>query len=1001
MILRLKTSVLRVFLTLCICPLGVWSQADIDVSVNGFTANVGQWPDEVLFVARQNGSDVWITRTGVVHDRYTVTNTDGTRQGTISREAFRGVNNRFRLSMNSEIARVNFIHGNDQQKWFSAPVYESIALMDYYPGVTFTFQRQSDGSVNRTMILGEGADITQISFEVLGGASPKTANVSPSTSTVYGTYLGGTNTDAITDIEYLPKGEVVVAGGTTNLSFPEAVGGYSFEIKGSSDGFVARLDRKLHRVISYTYIGGAGEDRVTALTKDPSNRIYVCGETSSSDFPITSGVSGKQYRAGIDAFVAKFDSTLSKLLVGFYHGGNNDDRPRSIRLDQNNLIYVSGRTNSTTNFPVTFPVTVQIEVPFTWPKQYIDVPGGGGNVGQTDVFVATFTSTGALRHSRYFGGDGIETLNAMAIDASSNVYLTGSTTSTNFETAPHKNDFWEPKLTPYDDTFNGGRTDAFLVKLTSELALSRSEEGTYSTLYGGNGDEEGVAVFVDGTGKAYMIGNTTSSNIPTTGLVNTQPIGQKDLFFTVFASSGRELLNGMYFGGSGVDEMVSGHQFHSGSSAVVVGSTSSTDFPVYGEGASDVRAGTSDGFIAILSPSASQYATLVSGSGADTIVEVVVDPQGDLYYISSTTSQDLATQDSSYKQFAEGRNIFVAKYAFGAVDLTIPAAGDTWCVGSNQSISWSARGMSDSVRYLVEVSPVGTSDWIQVAGTIKGNGYRWTIPSMPAGRYVMRLTSTRGHVSQMLAPFTIEQAPSITMQPKNVGACEGSPVSLSVATSGNGLTYQWRKNGTTISGATDSLLTITSVDATTIGQYTCVVSGACSPSAISQNAFVSIAPSTTITNQPIGQTIEEGRPLRLVVEASGGVLTYQWRKNGEPISGATNEEYVIASTELSDAGTYKCDVVGGCGSESSDDVTVIITPATGVEEDITYSDFSIQLLGPVPAGDVVSISLRPTEPVNFTVRFIDQHGRLASIHDVGLVGAVVDIPHKLSSVFRV
>lgn len=938
-------------------------------------------------MSRRNGSDVWITRTGVVHDRYTTSASNGARQGVVTREAFHGVNHQFRLELNSEVTRINFFVGSNSQLWYSAPVYASVAVMDYYPSVSFAFRRSKNGEVIRTLIDAEGADIHRIAYEVLGGAHPEVANLSQATTTVYSSYLGETSADVITDIEYLPKGEVVIGGGTATLTFPDAVGGYLHELKGTTDGFVARMDRKLQRVISYTYIGGTGEDRVTAITRDPSDRIYVCGETTSEDFPITSGVSGKQYRDGIDAFVAKFDSTLNKLLIGFYHGGNNDDRPRSILLDRNNLIYVSGGTNSTSNFPVTFPVTVQIEVPFTWPKQYIDVPGGGGNVGQTDGFVATFTPTGTLRHSRFFGGDGNESFNAMTLDASSNVYLTGSTTSTNFETAPHKNDFWEPKLTPFDETFNGGKTDAFIVKLTSELALARADEGTYSTLFGGNGDDEGVSVFVDATGKAYLMGNTRSTNIPTTGLVNTQPFGQTDIFFCVFSSTGRELLNGMYFGGSGTDEIFNALQLSSGSSAVVVGSTSSIDFPVFGDGVDDARAGISDGFVAVLSSSAVQYASLILGGGADTIRAVVGDQQGDLYFAGTTTSRDLATQDSSYGRYQDGSSNYVGKYAFGVVDLTLPAAGDTWCIGSSQSISWSPRGMNDSVRYLVEISKEGNVEWSTVAVAIKGNGYRWTIPTLPAGPYVMRLTSTRGHVSQMLAPFTIEQAPSITMQPKNVGACEGSPVSLSVATSGNGLTYQWRKNGTTISGATDSLLTITSVDATTIGQYTCVVSGACSPSAISQNAFVSIAPSTTITNQPIGQTIEEGRPLRLVVEATGGILTYQWRKNGEPIAGATGAEFVRASAVLSDAGKYSCDVTGGCGSESSAEVTVIVTPTTGVEEEVTSSVFSIQLLGPVPAADVVSISLRPAEPVSFTVRFIDQHGRLASIQDLGLVGS--------------
>ncbi len=142
---------------------------------------------------------------------------------------------------------------------------------------------------------------------------------------------------------------------------------------------------------------------------------------------------------------------------------------------------MAGGTNSTANFPVTFPATVKVEVPWSFPKQFIDVPAGGASLGQTDGFVASFSTSGSIRHSRYFGGDGVESFTAMAMDPSGNVYLTGSTTSANFETAPNKDVFFEPKLSPYDGTFNGGKTDAFVVKLDNELALYRAEEGTYST----------------------------------------------------------------------------------------------------------------------------------------------------------------------------------------------------------------------------------------------------------------------------------------------------------------------------------------------------------------------------------------------------------------------------------------------------------------------------------------------------------------------------------------
>ncbi|MBK9182348.1 MAG: SBBP repeat-containing protein [Ignavibacteria bacterium] len=984
----LKTSILVAF----IVSAGELSAQSLPrVSVEGFVANVGQWPAEVLFASRNNGSDVWSTRTGVVHDSYSISSAEGIRRGTIVREAFNGVNSRFRLSASTPTAKVHFIQGYSGSEWYSAPVYSSVALMEYYPGVMFTFRHEPNGNVIRTIVAGDGADLSQISYEVFGGERPVTANITPSTSTVYGTYLGGASSDAIANIEYLPKGEVVVVGQTSSMTFPNATGGYSTVIKGATDGFVARFDRKLRRVISYTYYGGTGEDRITAVTKDVANNIVVTGETTSTDLPTTSGVTGKQFKAGIDAFVAKFDSTLSKLLVGFYHGGNNDDQPRSIIVDQNNMIYISGGTTSTANFPVTFPLIVKYEIPWTFPKQYLEMPGGGGNVGQVDGFVSVFTATGSIRHSRFYGGDGVESFTSMALDASGNVYLTGSTTSSNFETAPHKNEYFEPKLSPFDATFNGGKTDAFIVKLTSELGLVRTDDGTYSTFYGGNGDDEGKSVFVDGTGKAYVIGNTTSTNIPTTGLVNIQPIGQKDIFYTVFSVSGRELLSGMYFGGSGQDHVACAKQYQGGASAVIVGSTSSSDFPVFGDATVDDRSGATDGFIAILGSSTNKFTTLLPGSGVDTVISVLEDPYGDLYYAATTTSLDLATQDSSYADYAAGRTNYVAKYAFGIVDLTQPSGGATWCIGSSQTVSWSKQGIEDSVRYQIEVSRAGLEDWTTVAHSVKGNGYRWTIPSMPSGSYVLRLTSSRGHVSQLVTPLIIAGPPALTQQPMSSSACEGRPLTLGVAATGQELTYQWRRNGVDIKDAIGPDYTIPALSPQTVGQYVCVVNGKCSPNVTSQAAVVTIAPSTTITTQPVSRVVVQNTTLRLSVQATGGGLTYQWQKNGDPIPGATRSEYSVLAAALSDAGKYRCEVTGGCGTVTSDEIVVDVTPTTGVEEDPASQVRWVQLLGPIPASDVISVALSPSNPVHLSLRITDGQGRVVSSRDIGTITSITQI----------
>ncbi len=953
-------------------------------AVDGFIANVGQWPSEVLFLARQNGANVWITRTGVVVDEFTIHANDGTRSGFVVREAFRNINFRSQGSTGPEVSRVTFIKGNVQSSWYSAPVHAYVAMLDLYPGVSFSYRFNDDGRVVRTMIAQEGADLTQISRELLGSTSPVTADITPISSTVYGTYMGGPSTDVVTGIEYLTNGDIVAAGTTPELEFPGVVGGYVTTVKGPNDGFLVRFDPRLQKVRAFSFIGGAGDDRIRAVTKDAQNNLYVTGETNSADFPTTSGVSGKLYKAGMDAFVAKLDSMLSKLIVGFYHGGNKEDVGRAIAVDQNGLIYVAGNTTSTTNFPVTFPVTIRVTIPgrFGQPPTYRDEPGGGANMGQTDGFIASYSSNGSVQQSRFFGREGIDQFTSMAIDQSNSVYLTGSTTSANFETAPTSDRFSSGRV-PYDRTFNGGNTDAFVAKLNNELALAKTDDGTYSTFFGGNGEEEGRGIFVDDLGRASVVGVTTSTNLETIGSMFSQAFGQQDIFMAVLANDGRDLVSATYFGGVMRDEVIGVRQHLHTSTAVVYGSTVSTDLPIEGVGAIANRSGSTDGFIALINTSTNKFTTLVAGNGEDTVRAVAVDPIGDLYFAASTSSTDLRTLDSSYAQSGPGLEVYVGKFAFGLLEMTSPGSGDTWCVGSNRTISWSSLGFPDTSKFDIQIAPEGSNTWTDVKRAAPGRNYQWKVPVMPTGRYIVRVMSSRGHVSQLITPFTISNPPTIETQPRNASACAGQSTSISVSAVGAQLRYQWRKGMVDIPNATSAVLEIPVVDAATIGQYSCVVSGACTPSVTTQTVTVSVAQATVLTVQPAPATVEQSKPFTLSVKATGTDLTYQWSKDGTPITGATSADYRVTSSALTDAGSYTCEVGGGCGKVTSNSVVVTITPTTSVDHDVASNQSWLRLLGPTPATEAAHVRINNQASTHAHARIMDAQGRVVGSVDLG------------------
>ena len=114
-------------------------------------------------------------------------------------------------------------------------------------------------------------------------------------------------------------------------------------------------------------------------------------------------------------------------------------------------------------------------------------------------------------------------------------------------------------------------------------------------------------------------------------------------------------------------------------------------------------------------------------------------------------------------------------------------------------------------------------------------------------------------------------------------------MSFSVTATGTGLTYQWRKDGVNIGGATSSLYTIASTSPTDAGSYDVVVSGTCSPAVTSSASVLTINEKPEILTGPVSQSICVGSGVTFTVSAGVTTgVTYQWRKGGVNISSATS-----------------------------------------------------------------------------------------------------------------
>lgn len=172
-------------------------------------------------------------------------------------------------------------------------------------------------------------------------------------------------------------------------------------------------------------------------------------------------------------------------------------------------------------------------------------------------------------------------------------------------------------------------------------------------------------------------------------------------------------------------------------------------------------------------------------------------------------------------------------------------------------------------------------------------------------------------------------APVITTQPASKTVTAGQNVTFSVAASGTApLLYQWRFNGTPLSGATGATLNLTNAPVTSSGAYTVVVTNSVG-SVTSSPAILTVTPAPTapsITTHPVSKSATIGQSVTFSVVANGtGPLSYQWFENALPIPGATSASFTLASAQLTNNAAYRVVVTNSLGSATSNPATLTVT----------------------------------------------------------------------------
>jgi len=312
--------------------------------------------------------------------------------------------------------------------------------------------------------------------------------------------------------------------------------------------------------------------------------------------------------------------------------------------------------------------------------------------------------------------------------------------------------------------------------------------------------------------------------------------------------------------------------------------------------------------------------------------------------ISGATSSTLALANISTND--AGNYLAVAANSVGSVTSAVATltvlvpprllaqpASVTAAVGSNAVLSVSATGTSPlSFQWSKDGSPLADG------GTISGSSSNVLrivpVAATDAGNYSVSIVNAAGSTNSTAATLTVVTPPSIVMPPAPVAIIAGNPASFTVSADGTApFTYQWRKNGANIPGATSATLSFPAITATNAGNYSAVIANLAG-SVTSADAALTVLLPPSIVTQPVSSFTAPGGTATLTVAVGGTApFTYQWFKAGSPladggnISGANTATLSVAAVSTNDYADYFVAVANSYGSATSAVVRVTINSA--------------------------------------------------------------------------
>jgi hypothetical protein len=319
-----------------------------------------------------------------------------------------------------------------------------------------------------------------IQAELNGSIDLFITKFNPNGNLLYSSFFGGSGDDTGRDCTFDSNNNYIITGHTSSSDFPITLDAFQDDFGGGTDdAFITQLSEDGQTILYSTFLGDDGIDGSTVITFDNNDCLVICGVTNSTAFNTTIDAYQSSFNGGLnDCFITYFNLTDKEVIYSTLLGGNENEMPWGMVLDNNMNLILTGYTHSN-DFPTSLNAFQT------------------SHAGNADIFVFKHNHDDySLNFSTFLGGSNNEYGKELITDENGNLYLVGISESSNYPIST--NAFQSTKNSYIDIIF-------------SVLDIN-GQNLNYSTFIGSQGNDNGNGISLDQEYNLIITGSSDSSS---------------------------------------------------------------------------------------------------------------------------------------------------------------------------------------------------------------------------------------------------------------------------------------------------------------------------------------------------------------------------------------------------------------------------------------------------------------------------------------------------------